>query len=234
MDRRCSRKFSQDCFEVSKFMTRFWRHNSSRRWWSCKICQESYPSFNWSSQSTIKLCLALFCQVVQRRRTEETVSVLLWTQMFRISVQSKDIQEVLSLILHCRGNVLLPDDFADYIYHIGIAHDMHSIIQADWFQEEKVSKRHRQPVFFHSREHRCTPIKIWKKFNTIWTNSELRCTKILESSPKIENTGAIWSSLKERIAVISNPIARNRSFQHTTCDLYWENGLHEDWSGFIL
>ena len=28
-----------------------------------------------------------------------------------------------------QDNVLLPYDFADYIYHIGNAHDMHSIIQ---------------------------------------------------------------------------------------------------------
>ena len=39
---------------------------------------------------------------------------------------------------------------------------------------------------------------------------------------------------KKRIAVLSNPIARNRSFQHTTCDLYWGSGIHEDWRGFVL
>ena len=29
-----------------------------------------------------------------------------------------------------QDNVLLPDDFAEYIYHIGNVHDMHSIIQS--------------------------------------------------------------------------------------------------------
>ena len=34
---------------------------------------------------------------------------------------------------------------------------------------------------------------------------------------------------EERIAVLSNTITRNRSLQHTTCDLYWESSMHEDW-----
>ena len=34
---------------------------------------------------------------------------------------------------------------------------------------------------------------------------------------------------EERIAISSNAITRNRSLQHTTFDLYWENGIHENW-----
>ena len=39
---------------------------------------------------------------------------------------------------------------------------------------------------------------------------------------------------EKRIAVLSNTIPRNRSLQHTTCDLYRESGIHEDWRGIVL
>ena len=58
--------------------------------------------------------------------------------------------------------------------------------------------------------------KIWKKSNTIWINPESRCTKKnLESSPKYRKLVPFETRSKKRIAVLSNPIARNRSFQHT-------------------
>ena len=41
--------------------------------------------------------------------------------------------------------VLLPNDFADYSYHIGNAHDMHSIIQGGLIEE--VSKGTGSPCF---------------------------------------------------------------------------------------
>ena len=47
-----------------------------------------------------------------------------------------------------QDNVLLPDNFAEYIYHIGNAHDMHSIIQGGLIPEGKSLKRDRQSVFF--------------------------------------------------------------------------------------
>ena len=46
-----------------------------------------------------------------------------------------------------QDNVLLPDDFAEYIYHIGNAHDMHSIIQGGLIPEEKSQKGHAVSVF---------------------------------------------------------------------------------------
>ena len=44
-------------------------------------------------------------------------------------------------------NVLLPSDFAMYIYHVGTSHDMHSIIQAGLIPGGK-KKKGRQTVFF--------------------------------------------------------------------------------------
>ena len=66
-------------------------------------------------------------------------------------------------------------------------------------------------------------IKIWKKFNTIRTNLESQCTKILGEFTK--NT-AYWCNLK---------LAQRKGLQfHQTrshaiaCDLYWESGIHEN------
>ena len=68
---------------------------------------------------------------------------------------------------------------------------------ADWFRRTKSQKGQAVSVS-HSREPDVTPIKIRKKFNTIWTNLESRCTKIRGEYIKIQCTGAIWSSIKEK------------------------------------
>ena len=44
--------------------------------------------------------------------------------------------------------------------------------------------------------------------------------KYVENSPKYNILVQSEARSKKRIAVLSNSIARNRSFQHTTCDLY--------------
>ena len=46
------------------------------------------------------------------------------------------------------NNVPLPDDFAEYIYHVGNAHDMHSIIQCGLILGGESLKRDRHAVFF--------------------------------------------------------------------------------------
>ena len=47
-----------------------------------------------------------------------------------------------------QDHVLLPDDFAEHIYDIGNAHDMHSIIQGGLIPGGRSLKRDRQSVFF--------------------------------------------------------------------------------------
>ena len=47
-----------------------------------------------------------------------------------------------------QDNVLLPSDFAEYVYHVGSSHDMHSIIQSGLTLGGKYVKKGRQTVFF--------------------------------------------------------------------------------------
>ena len=49
-------------------------------------------------------------------------------------------------------NVLLPEDFAEYIHHAENAHDMHSIIQGGSISGGRSLKMDRQSVFFHGHE----------------------------------------------------------------------------------
>ena len=52
--------------------------------------------------------------------------------------------------------------------------------------------------------------------------------KYLETSSKLSVLVHIKARSQERIAVLSKTITRNRSLQHTTCDLYGESGIHEN------
>ena len=47
-----------------------------------------------------------------------------------------------------QDNVLLPDDFAEHIYHVGSSHDLYSIIQSGLIPGEKSVKKERHAVFF--------------------------------------------------------------------------------------
>ena len=68
-----------------------------------------------------------------------------------------------------QDNLLLPDNFAEYIYHIGNAHDMHSIIKYGLIPGGK-SQKGRQSVFFTPVNPQCTANQDLEEVNTIWTN----------------------------------------------------------------
>ena len=109
----------------------------------------------------------------------------------------------------------------------------HALHHPGWIDSGRKKSQKGEAVRVFSQQRTwCTPIKIWKKFNTIWINPESRCTKILGEFNKKK---VLFEARSEkRIAVLSHTIPRNCSSQHTTCDMYWESGLHEDWRGFML
>ena len=51
-----------------------------------------------------------------------------------------------------QDNVLLPSDFAEYIYHLGNSHDMQSIIQSGLIPGEKRDQKRETDGILHSRE----------------------------------------------------------------------------------
>ena len=57
-------------------------------------------------------------------------------------------QDAVPLILQSQDNVLIPNDFFEYIYHIGCAVNLHSITNSGLIAEGQTSSRDRQTVFF--------------------------------------------------------------------------------------
>ena len=92
--------------------------------------------------------------------------------------------------------VLLPNDFAEYIYHGGSSHDMHSIIQSGLILGGKDIKKGRQTVFFTAMNpmhthHTSSEIPTWRVL-------ELQCTKKIGESTRTQCTGPIWELLRKR------------------------------------
>ena len=82
---------------------------------------------------------------------------------------------------------------------------------------------------FSQPQPRCALEKIWKKFDTIWTNPESQFTRILGISPTYCIMVQCKARSKKGVAILSNSITCNDSVMHTTGDLFGERGMHEKW-----
>ena len=67
-------------------------------------------------------------------------------ELFRVT------QDAIPLILHYRDNVLIPNDFYEYICHIGCAINLHSIINSGLIPGGHNLSKERQDSIFYSRE----------------------------------------------------------------------------------
>ena len=88
-----------------------------------------------------------------------------------------------------QDNVLFPSDFAEYIYHVGSSHDIHSIIQSELIPGGKEIKKGRQTVFFTA----VNPMSIHphKQRDYDVTNPELQCTNKIGKYTRTQGTGPI-------------------------------------------
>ena len=118
-----------------------------------------------------------------------------------------------------QDNVLLPDDFADYIHHIGNAHDMHSIIQGGLVLGRTL-KRDRRSVFFTA----VNSMYVNQDLDEVQYDLDKSRIAMCKNTWRISSKHSILVQYEDRsnkkIAVLSNTIQRNRSFQHFTCDMY--------------
>ena len=91
---------------------------------------------------------------VQWQKAEETrkyfnIALIHQENKFFISGLFKVIQDAISLIPSLQDNVLIPNDFFKYFYHIGCAINLHSIMNSGLIPGgQNLSKR--QTVFFTS------------------------------------------------------------------------------------
>ena len=73
--------------------------------------------------------------------------VLILQEQFCTSELFKVIQDAVLLILHLQDNVIIPDGFFKYIYHVGCAINLHSIINSGLIPGGQILSN-RQTVFF--------------------------------------------------------------------------------------
>ena len=196
-------KDSQGCFEGSKHMIRLLRHDDTvhreddgavrlddlTEKFKAKF-EWSYAVANWSLDNSLG----------KRRRTEEEVSILLKHNSLKHLMYFRAIQ---GTFRRCSrwSYIARLCTVTERLRRVHLSHrerSRHALHHPGRIdsrrkksQEVKGSQCFSQPLT------RCTPVKIWKNFNTIWTPPELRCTKILGGFTNIQYTGAIWSSLKE-------------------------------------
>ena len=87
-------------------ITAAWWNHSRRRWWSSKIWRPL-----WTNQGKVRWYFGMDSWCLdslpgRKRRTKEKVSILLWIlslpNISCISKQFRDIQEVISLNIHCK------------------------------------------------------------------------------------------------------------------------------------
>ena len=119
-----------------------------------------------------------------------------------------------------QDNVLKPYDFAEYIHHIVNAFEMHSIIQSELIPGGKSLRRDRQSVFFTvvdpmdtQQDRREVQYKSGQTHNRT-------VQKQLESSSQFSLLVQLKACSNKGTAILSNSIACNFSFRHTTSDLY--------------
>ena len=91
-----------------------------------------------------------------------------------------------------QNNVLLPDDFPEYIYHVGNAHDMHSIIQCGLIPGGKSPKRDRHPQFFSSVK----PMYTYQHQEEVQYDLDKHKTAVFKHTWKIHQISVFWCKLK--------------------------------------
>ena len=124
------------------------RRITSRRRWSGRILETE----RWSSEQIWVLSILVWwcMQDGRRRRQQEKISILHWpvrTNFFDFrALQGYSGRKPIDPTL--QDNVFIPNDFFEYIYHIGCAVSVHSITNSGLIAGGQNSSRERQTVFF--------------------------------------------------------------------------------------
>ena len=163
------------------------------------LCKKSRQSFDGISKRLINDWITCLAKVEDQRKGFNIAWTLASTSC--LSEQFRDIRVVLSAL---QDNVLMPEDFTEYIYHVGNVIELNSIIRSGLMPGGKSPKW--QAIRFSHCRTRWT-IKAWKKFDATWPSKR---------SHHIEILGAIKSSLRRKDCnVIKHD--HTQSFSTTHC-----------------
>ena len=148
-----------------------------------------------------------------------------WTTVYLRALQGHSGRNPIDPTL--QNNVLIPDVFFEYIYHIGCAVSVHSITNSGLIAGGQNSSRERQTVFFTA----VNPMHKNHKFPQELDLTKPRTSSIVqaavEKAPRYGVLGRYTACSTERIEVLSNKIERNHPPRYTPSLLYLESDCDE-------
>ena len=114
-------------------------------------------------------------------------------------------------------------------------HSRHALHHPEWIDSgRKTSQKYKQSVFFTALN------AMYAKQDQEEVQYDLDTARIAvyKNTWRVHQKYGILVQFEtrseKRIGVLSNTIPRDRFFEHITCDMHRESGIHEDWRGFIL
>ena len=143
------------CYVILKAMTRLLRHdqNIPQETGGAVKYEDIVEDFN--KEEEIRGCFAMVTQWLdfysgKRRTSQEKVSILLESYIFQTHFvfQSKSKSGGSAVDPELQDNVLLPQGFTEYIYHVRNLSEVHSIIRSGLIPVGQSLRRWRQSVFF--------------------------------------------------------------------------------------
>ena len=114
-----------------------------------------------------------------------------------------------------QDNILIPNDFFEYIHHIGCPINLHSITNSGLIVGGQNSSRDRQTVFFTAVNPMHKNHQDPKELDLTQTTSCILQAKV-ESAPRYGVLGRYTACSTERIEVLSNKIERSHLILYDT------------------
>ena len=131
-----------------------------------------------------------------------------------------------------QDNVLIPDNFFEYIYHIGCAINLHSITNSGLIPGGQNLGKERQTVFF-------TAVNLMNKEHKYPYEIGLNAPRLAwykQKTWKRHQDTVYWvdtTCSTERIQVLSNKIERSHPLRHTPSSLYPESCCDGIWRNYV-
>ena len=214
--------FDRSCFAVSKFMTRTLRHDSSIpreedgvvRFDDLveKLKEEFVSTLQW----TVKTWASSLAQGGGRKKRFQYCLNPYSSNKFLYLREIQGHAREIFVDPLLQDNVLLPDDFAEYIYHIGNAYEMHSIFQSGQIPGGKSNRRDRQSVFFTA----VNPIDIQPDRREVEYDLDKPRIAPYKHTWRAHHNTVYWCNLKQKDVHISESRKsddREKDYHRETC-----------------
>ena len=218
--------FDRCCFEVSEFTTRTLRHDAS-------IPREEDGAVRFDdliNKLKEEFCFnSLALGGRKQKRFQYCLNPYFMNKfLYFRAIEGHSGEHFVDPLL--QDNILVPDDFAEYIYHVGNAYKMHFIIQTGLVPGTGGTDSQCSSLLWTRR----TFNLIEEKLSTIWINPESNRTNKHGDFITRQFFVQFTACGEKGIAILSNSIARNHSFRHTTSDSYRQSGMHENKERILL